>query len=396
MTVDRPKPAFRAREKIERGHEHQGEAVVQASHPATDQSHVVVEGQPAHEHVVRRCAERRGHGPERCEHVAMAEHHALGVAGAPGGVLEERDGGLVESRTLAVAAVPVESGDVDHRGQSRHLRGQQSRHAERRTEGHQHPDRRIRENSRVSTDMILELARTRGRIDRHRNRADHLHREERRQVIEAGRQHQRRAPARFESALHESGRDVLRAFHQRRERDPRRLPRRFVELDVHAVRMVSRVKIHRFEQRLGTRGNRVHRLEPRFAAAHRHRRPSAPAARQQRGEQLPSRLRVRHHRPGYRGAEPALDSREQLHAREAVETEIPVKRTVQGNVKARTEVGVQFDDHVTDRLEQRLGVGGLRLDRLFLRAFGHDASVPGGRRRARATPAPPRPRWTRR
>ena len=168
MPVDRFQPARGAGEEVQRGHEHQREAVVQAPHPRPDQPHVVVERQPAHEHVARGRAQRGGHGPQRGEHVAVAEHHALGAAGAAGGVLKKRGRGLVEGRALPQPAVPVEPGHVEHRIEPWNLRGQQPRDPEGGGEGDEGPGPGVREDARVTPCMVFELARPRGRVDRHR------------------------------------------------------------------------------------------------------------------------------------------------------------------------------------------------------------------------------------
>ena len=117
VTMNGLQPARRTCEKVEWRHENEGKAVVQAAHPGTDQSHVVVERQPAHEDVARSRPERDGHRPERGEHVAVTQHDALGVAGAARRVLEERRRGFVEGRTLPVPAGAVELGDLDHRAE---------------------------------------------------------------------------------------------------------------------------------------------------------------------------------------------------------------------------------------------------------------------------------------
>ena len=373
MPVDRFEPARGTGEEIERGHEHQRKAVVQAPHPCSDQPHVVVEREPAHEHVARRRPERHGHGLQRGDHVAVAEHHPLGAAGAAGGVLEEGGRGFVEGRALPKPAVPIEPGHVDHRIEPRDLRGQQLRDPEGGGEGHEGAGPRVREDPRVAPHVVFELAQPRGRVDRHRDRPGDLHREEGREVVEAGGQHQRRGLARRKPPVGEAGRDVLGAIHQRREGDPRRLALRSVELDVDAPAVAAGVEIDRFEQRPGAGGDRVRRFRPRFVIADRRRHPPAPAAGQERRQQLPRRLRVGHDGFGDRDSERAFEPREQLHAREAVEPEIAVERAVEGDVGARAEMGVELGDDLSHRRDERLRVGGLRLGRCFLRAVGHGA-----------------------
>ena len=214
----------------------------------------------------------------------------------------------------------------------------------------------------MTHDMILELARARGRVDGHGDRAGHLHPEEGREVVEAGGQHQRRAPAGLEPPVDEAGRDVLGTLHEVGERDLHGLAVRGPELDVHAVPVVVRVEVHRLQQRRGAGGDRVHRVEPCLAAAHRRGATGAPFAGQQRRQQLPRGLRVRHHRFRNPGAEPALEPREQLHARQAVEPEIAIERAVERDLGTRAEMGVKLGHDLAHRREQGVRIEALRLD----------------------------------
>ena len=126
----------------------------------------------------------------------------------------------------------------------------------------------------MAPHVVFELAWPRRRIDRHRDRPGHLHREEGGEVVEAGRQHQRRGLARREPPVGEAGGEVLGALHQRGERDPHGLSvrciGRSVQLDVDAVAVAARVEIDRFEQRRGGGGDRVRRLwsSHRFRSRH--------------------------------------------------------------------------------------------------------------------------------
>ncbi len=91
VAVDRAQPAFGARQERERRHHHQRNREVQARQPGADQPHVVIQRQPAHEHVVVPDGDRLADGADVGEQVGVREHHALRVAGAARGVLEEGD-----------------------------------------------------------------------------------------------------------------------------------------------------------------------------------------------------------------------------------------------------------------------------------------------------------------
>jgi hypothetical protein len=88
--VDRPQPAGGAGEERQRGHDHERDAGVEAEQPGADQPHVVVERQPADEHVGGLELAGLAHRADVREQVRVAEHHPLGVTGAPRGVLQQR------------------------------------------------------------------------------------------------------------------------------------------------------------------------------------------------------------------------------------------------------------------------------------------------------------------
>ena len=74
--------------EVERGERHQ------------HQTHVVVHRQPAHERVVRRDLHSGDHLFQIHEDVPVAQLHALRIAGAPGGVLDEREVVRVDERDV--------------------------------------------------------------------------------------------------------------------------------------------------------------------------------------------------------------------------------------------------------------------------------------------------------
>ena len=262
-------------------------------------------------------------------------------------------------------AGPIELGDFDDRAQPRNLCGQELGDPERRRERDEHPCLRVGEDARVTAHVILELPEPGRRINRHRNCSGHLHREEGREVVQPGRKHQRRALAGFQSAIREARREVFRALHQRRERNTVRTAVRLVELDVNAVAVVVCVIVHRLEQRGGVGRNGVHRETFCLPLADRGRLAPAPVAGHQGRQQFAYGFRVCQHRLGDGRAEPVFETRQQLHARQAVESEVAVKRAVQGEPAALREVRMKLGDDFTHRLHERLLVDGARPVRLL-------------------------------
>lgn len=89
--VDGPKPLSRPREEVQRRHHGQRYPEVQARQPRADQTHVVVKGKPADEHVRSGDLGCLAHRPDIGQQVRVGQSHALGVAGATGGVLNQSD-----------------------------------------------------------------------------------------------------------------------------------------------------------------------------------------------------------------------------------------------------------------------------------------------------------------
>src|SRR5213083_261765 len=64
---------------------------MQQRKPRADQAHVVVQREPADADIVPRDLDRLANGTHVGKQVCMRQHHAFGVAGGTGGVLQKRD-----------------------------------------------------------------------------------------------------------------------------------------------------------------------------------------------------------------------------------------------------------------------------------------------------------------
>ena len=98
MGVQGPEPARRAREEGERREDRDRDAEVERAQPRADQPHVVVERQPAHAHVVGADRDRLADRADVRQEVGVGEEHALGIAGAPRRVLDQRGVGGAGAR----------------------------------------------------------------------------------------------------------------------------------------------------------------------------------------------------------------------------------------------------------------------------------------------------------
>ncbi len=98
IAVNRPQPAFRTRQKAQRWHHHQLDGVIQAAQPCTDQPHVVVERQPADEHISGDHPHTGAISTYVRQQIRVRQDNALGIAGAARGVLQKAD---VRSRGMS-------------------------------------------------------------------------------------------------------------------------------------------------------------------------------------------------------------------------------------------------------------------------------------------------------
>ena len=142
----------------------------------------------------------------------MAEHDALGIAGAARGVLDQRRRRVVDlgRRRWRFRCSSVSSATLSIVRKALDLRVQQATDAAALRNGHQHGGAGVAQNAGLPAQMVLDLRQPHRRIDRNRNGAGIEDAEEGDEEIEAGRQHQRDAVARHDVARDETGRDAAR------------------------------------------------------------------------------------------------------------------------------------------------------------------------------------------
>ncbi len=168
MAVDGPQPPSGPGEEGERRHQHQPETDIQAAHAGADQPHIVIERQPGDEDVRRGDARGLLHCLEVGQQVGVGQRHALGVAGAAGGVLQESDvlRGQGWQRQRAGAG---QLDDGCKPAQQGALRSQQVAERPGPLVGDKHDGLGIGEDAGDAPHVILDLRRTRRRIQRRRH-----------------------------------------------------------------------------------------------------------------------------------------------------------------------------------------------------------------------------------
>ena len=192
VAMDGPQPALRAAQEGEGREGHDGQAEVDGEEPATDQPHVVVEGQPADGDVGGAHLDARADGAHVGEDVLMGQGHAAGLAGASRGVLDEGDvRGRHRDRRRKRLLPGRQVLGGGYRKERRHPRLQQARQALRLAEGNQGPGLGVPQDDRLAAGVFLNLVGAHGGIDGHRNGAGQQGAEEGEEEVAAGGQHQR-------------------------------------------------------------------------------------------------------------------------------------------------------------------------------------------------------------
>ncbi len=212
VVADRFQPAQWPAEEVGRGHQHARHTAEDRLQQAADQAHVVVQRQPADDHVVRVEVDAEAVADQFFvgHQVAVADLHALGQRGGTRGVLQERDMFAGQFRCLpGVGAGTVQGVDAQQR---RGAIGRQFRHFQQalaQGRGGQHQARLGVGDDRQQALLMVTAIGLR-RIGRHRDHTGIQAAEERRDIVRAtGKQQDR--PVTQRSLGLQGGRDGSRA-----------------------------------------------------------------------------------------------------------------------------------------------------------------------------------------
>ena len=85
-----PHPSRGPRQKCQRRQHHHRKAEVKRHEPGADQTHIVVQRQPANPYIVIAQAKSLADRAHIGQQISMREHHALGIACGSGSVLQQR------------------------------------------------------------------------------------------------------------------------------------------------------------------------------------------------------------------------------------------------------------------------------------------------------------------
>ena len=206
--MDLPQPALRPGQEHQRRHDRHRNGEIEAAEPRADQSHVVVERQPADEYVaVWLGIHGLTHGADVGEQVGMAEHHAFGIPRAAGGVLKKGDVFRSARRAPFRAADGHQAVHGLDRPHALDRRAQEVRQRAALSHCDQQLGLCIGEDRGLTAEMIFELRQPRRRIDRNRDAPCIEYPDEGVEESGACGQHQGDAVARRQSGFQKPARD---------------------------------------------------------------------------------------------------------------------------------------------------------------------------------------------
>ena len=350
--VDRLEPALRAYQEVERRGDVERGGAIERAHPGADQAEVVIERQPAHEHVVGGGLERRDHRAHVGHQVGVAEHHALGIAGRAGGVLDEARRRSVGHRRQGGRLVARQALHGLHRIERIHLPAQQRRQPQALRHRHQDARAGIAQDAGLPAQVVLDLRQPRRRIDRHRHRAGVEDAEKGDEEFQAGRQHQRDPVARHDVALDQAGGDAPPRHGELPVGQRPKGGERVVEQrDMHPVGMVRHMPLQHLHQGAGfARRPADRRLRPdRLGDRHQLWRRIGAA---ERAEEVAHGLGLADHLGRQVHRECALEAQHQLGTAEAVDAEVAVEPARERNLHRPAAPGAQLAHQVAHDVDE--------------------------------------------
>ena len=283
----------------------------------------------------------------------MRQCHALGVAGAARGVLDERNVVATHVDRRRHAALLGQLLWRDDMAQSRHAGLQQAGDDHRLGNGHQQRGAGVVEDAGVPQHMLFELRGARRRVDRHRDRARPQDAQVGAEIRGRCRQHDGHALAWLHARLLQAG------CHCRAGLGKLAVAERVLAVvdqagEVGAVGVCLQVPLEHVEQRPGAGGSAgvgrrlgwkdgdrrllalCAQLDADVAAF------GAPLGVLRRGQQVADRLGALQRVVRQSDAECALGAQQQFRARQAVEAEIAIERAGQRDRRQAGCPGVQF------------------------------------------------------
>ncbi len=293
----------------------------------------------------------------------MRQHHALGLAGAARGVLQEGDvGGAQRDRRRAAAGAGGDDvGHGGHRVQRVDLGAQQVGQRLGALDGQQLARAGVAQDAGDAPQVVFQLRGPRRRVQRHGHAAGAQGAVEGGEELAPARQHDRHRLAAAQPARLQAGGDAQRVGVQVGVGQLDGRVAAFVQRDQDLLRVLAQVGVEDVEQ-----GGRVVDGERRLAAGpragavgrrgrrRRLQRGNSRGGGLQQAQQVARGLGLGHRRVVERDAELVAEAGDQLDAGEAVEPPVALDRRVEPGCR-RSGSGVQFGGHRGDGAQQPAG-----------------------------------------
>ena len=90
MPVNGPQPFFRMNKKRKRRHYDKLTTIIEAAQPGADQSHIMIERQPAYKYILGICLNAFSHGADIGQEIGVGKNYTFGIACTAGCVLQKR------------------------------------------------------------------------------------------------------------------------------------------------------------------------------------------------------------------------------------------------------------------------------------------------------------------
>ena len=202
-----PQPALWPGKKAERRHHVERNREIEGSEPSADQTHVVIEREPTHEHVGRCSLYDEAHCPDVRQQVGVAQHHPLRIASASGCVLDEAGRGAVaQDRQRDIRALGRQALDASHRIDRGHEAPQHCGGLQSFGDRHENAGPGIAEDAGLAAHELFDLRQLHRWIDRYRHGASIKNAQKGDEELRARGQHERDPVARRDIGLDQTRR----------------------------------------------------------------------------------------------------------------------------------------------------------------------------------------------
>ncbi|VVO41804.1 hypothetical protein PS691_05812 [Pseudomonas fluorescens] len=313
----------------------------------------MVHGQPADEHVLRPHFQSLAHGAQIGQQIGVADHHALGLARAARGVLQEGEVLRLPRRCDALAPLACQLAHCGNARQARDLRLEQPGEQLRLLHGDQHLGLGVAQDAGLAVQMILDLRQAQRWVDGHRHPPGQQDAKKAMEKVAPCGQHQGHGLTGLQATALQPGGNGPGCLVQGAIADVLRLVTFTQQAHVGKLRLMAHMPLQHLDQgpRSVRRLRRCYRGLAGVAGGQWTYRLGAMAAVQhmqyiggsvRRGEQ------------GFRQAhsEFVLDARPEFDPGQTVYAQVPVQHAVQGDLQTFCRLRAQLDHGALDNFQQ--------------------------------------------